>query len=68
MKDFLNTPVGSWIKVFLSALLGFVLTNIMNGVDIFSMDWKSLVAGALSSVLPVIINWLNPNDARYGKK
>ena len=67
MKNFLNTPVGSWIKVFLSAILGFILTNLLNGVDLFSMEWKSILSGALASVLPVLINWLNPSDPRYGK-
>lgn len=67
MQKFLNSPAGSWVKVFVSAILGFVLTNISNGVDIFSIEWKSLLSAALASVLPVIINWLNPSDKRYGE-
>ncbi len=66
MEKFLNSPAGSWVKVFLAAVLGFVLTNISNGVDVFSIDWKSLLSAGIASVLPVIINWLNPNDTRYG--
>lgn len=67
MKEFLNSAFGSWIKVFVAAILGLVLTNLLNGIDLFEMNWKSLVSGAVASVLPIIINWLNPSDTRYGK-
>lgn len=66
MQNFLNSPAGSWLKVFVSGILGLVLTNVLNGADIFSMDWKSILSGGIASVIPVIINWLNPNDTRYG--
>ena len=68
MKEFLNSAFGSWIKVFVAAILGLVLTNLLNGIDLFEMNWKSLVSGAVSSVLPIIINWLNSSDPRYGRK
>lgn len=67
MKEFLNSAFGSWIKVFVAAILGLVLTNLLTGIDLFEMNWKSLVSGAVASVLPIIINWLNPSDTRYGK-
>lgn len=66
MSNFLNTAVGGWLKVFLATILSLVLVNMSNGQDIFSMDWKQIVSGAVAALIPVLINWLNPNDPRYG--
>ena len=68
MSNFLNTAFAGWLKVFVATILSLILVNMSNGIDIFSMDWKSIVSGAVASLLPVIINWLNPNDPRYGSK
>jgi hypothetical protein len=32
------------------------------------MNIHPAVAIGLASALPIIINWLNPNDARYGNE
>ncbi len=40
------------------------------GVGIFDLDTesvKTLVSAGIASLIPVIINSLNPNDTRYGK-
>lgn len=70
MKSFfLNTPFGSWLKMFLAAALSqylIVLTDPNQTV----LSWQTLqnigIAGGVV-VLPVIINWLNKADPRYGK-
>ena len=67
MKEFLNSPAGSWVKVFLSAILGFILNNLSKGGSILDVDWQALLSAGVAAVLPVIINWLNPADTRYGK-
>lgn len=53
----------SWLKVFVAAVLAGVLTATATGV----WDWRALLFAGLAAVLPVIINWLDPNDTRYGK-
>ena len=67
MKNFLNTIAGSWLKVFLVAVL--VKFSDLGG-DLFALDLVSLrhllQAGVIATI-PVIINYLNPNDTRYGK-
>jgi len=63
---FMNTAVAGYLKVLLATILSLVLVNMSNGVDLFSMDWKQIVSAAVASIIPVIINWLNPNDPRYG--
>jgi hypothetical protein len=64
MSDQVINVVWSWLRVFLSAVLTYVLAGLAAGT---SLDWKAVgIAGAVA-VLPVIINWLNASDTRYGK-
>ena len=70
MKE-LNSIYASWLKVFASAVLGAYLIELQNGINLFSWDLnmveKLLTAGFVST-LPIIFNWLNPADPRYGKR
>ena len=70
MKN-LNTIFASWLKVFISAILGAYLIELQNGVNLFSWNMEmveTLLTVGVVSVLPIIINWLNPTDTRYGKR
>jgi len=67
----LNTIYASWLKVFASAVLGAYLIELQNGRQLF--DWtfdmvESLLTVGVVSMIPIIINWLNPADERYGKR
>lgn len=70
MNKFFTTPLGSYVKVFLTAVITMWLAELATGVDMWSMDAKMLkklsTAGVIA-VLPVLLNALNPNDPRYGK-
>ena len=61
---FLNSIYGSWVKVFVSAVLSMI---VMKG-DIYAVTLKDCLNAGVISILPIIINYLNPNDTRYGKK
>lgn len=65
MENFLiwlaNSPLASFAKIFGAGILGWFVVNLD------SMDIHPAVAIGLVSALPIIINWLNPTDARYGK-
>jgi hypothetical protein len=61
---FLNSVYGSWVKVFLSAILTMVIVK----NDIYSVTLKECISAGIISILPIIINYLNPNDTRYGKQ
>lgn len=63
MKNFLNTPLGSFAKVFIAACLMFVI----KAGSIWGIDWKQLIDASVIASIPVAINWLNPSDTRYGK-
>ena len=58
MRD-LKKAAESWAKAFLAAALATYLA--------VGFDPAAIANAALVSVLPSIINWLNPNYERYGK-
>lgn len=64
MENFLSwlatSPLASFAKIFGAGVLGWVVVN----VDSFNVH--PAVAIGLASALPIVINWLNPEDARYG--
>ena len=60
---FLNSIYGSWLKIFLSAILTMVIAK----GDIYMVTLKECISAGIISVLPIIINYLNPHDTRYGK-
>lgn len=59
MLNDLKLAAGSWVKTFLAAALATYLA--------VGWDVDAIANAALASVLPSIINWLNPNYERYGK-
>lgn len=56
------SPLASFAKIFAAGVLGWFVVN----VD--SLSVHPAVAIGLASALPVVINWLNPNDTRYGNE
>lgn len=57
-----DSPLASAFKVGLAASLGYVLAD----PDILGVP--PVVAVAVVAAIPVIINWLNPEDTRYGNR
>jgi hypothetical protein len=71
MKNFLTTIWGSYVKVLIVALLSVFLVEIKAGMNIFELNMETLgtLAGSmLVAVIPILINWFDPNDSRYGVK
>jgi len=62
-----TTPLASWFKVFVSALLGAWLVDLTGAGEIDFSNWQAWLVAALVSLLPVIVNWLNEGDPRYGR-
>lgn len=54
----------SWGRVFLAAALTYVLAGLAAGTP---LEWQAVGIAGLVATLPVVINWLNTNDPRYGK-
>jgi hypothetical protein len=59
MKD-LKVAAGSWARAFLVAVLSLAAAGVT--------EPKALLAAGLSSCLPPVIRWLNPNDQGLGIK
>lgn len=60
----------SWLNVFVSTLIAGVLTVLTTNNGVIPMDgktWLGVVIAAVVAVLPVIKNYFDKNDPRYGK-
>ncbi len=55
----LKLMVGTWAKTFVATALSTYLS--------VGLQPDYILNAALVSVLPSVINWLNPNYERYGK-
>ena len=51
----------SWGRSFATAALTCYITW-------GSLNWRMMMNSGLAAVVPVILRWLNPNDAAFGKK
>ena len=54
------SPIASFAKIFGAGVLGWVLMNLD------TLEVHPAVAMSLASGIPILINWLNPVDQRYG--
>lgn len=61
MKWLATSPVASILKITLGAALGGVLSWLMTA------NVGPLWVAVGSAVIPVLVNYLNPDDARYGR-
>jgi hypothetical protein len=61
---FLNSIYGSWLKITITA----ILTMIIAKGNIYEVSLEECISAAVISILPIIVNWLNPHDPRYGNK
>tara|TARA_R110000868_G_scaffold135518_1_gene348089 strand:- start:2600 stop:2791 length:192 start_codon:yes stop_codon:yes gene_type:complete len=52
--------LASWARSFLAASLAIYMT------DPSSPDIKNIAFGGVAAIAPVILRWLNPNDASFG--
>lgn len=64
MKEFeawlATSPTASFLKIMVAAGLGAV------GSWVVTAQVHPLVVAIAAAVIPVVINWLNPGDPRYG--
>lgn len=66
MGKFLVSPVGSWLRVFASGVLGAWLLDLTGAATIEWNNWQAWVIAGLVAALPVAIAWLNSADPRFG--
>jgi hypothetical protein len=71
MKKLLATPLGTFIKGFLSIVLAMWVGELSNGHDLFSMDIDMVKKLCVAGIIPnihVLINWFDPEYKNYGKE
>lgn len=69
MKKLLASPLGTFIKGFLSIVLAMWVSELSSGHDLFSMDLpmiKKLIVAGLIPNIHILINWFNPEYKGYG--
>jgi hypothetical protein len=50
----------SWAKVFAAAVIAAYSAG--------SRDWTVLVNAGVAALIPVVYSWLDPKDARFGRR
>lgn len=61
------SPLGTAFKTFVAVVLGAAVADFASDGSISLGNWQTWVIAGLVSAVPVVVNWLNPADARYGK-
>lgn len=70
-KHFTNTIFAAWAKVFIAVFIGEMLFFFLAKKNLFLWDltiWQQIISSAIAGTLPVIANYFNPYDPRYGNK
>ena len=60
----------SWANVFIAAVITallVILTSNSGSIPLDGETWLSVLIAGLVAVLPVVKNYFDPNDPRYGK-
>ena len=66
MSAQLKQIVFTVLRVFIGTLLAAFLADITNLMNFAWADWKPVIVAAIAAAVVVVINALNPKDARYG--
>lgn len=71
MQTFLDwladSPLATAAKTFVALLLAAVVADWVTAGAISLANWQTWVISAAAASLPMVTNWLNPKDSRYGK-
>lgn len=62
-----TSPLATALKTFVSIVLSLAVADFATTGAIDLSRWQTWVIAGLVSCVPVITNWLNPADTRYGK-
>lgn len=60
------SPLATAAKTFVAVVLSAAVADWATAGAISLGNWQTWVTAACVSALPVVVNWLNPMDPRYG--
>lgn len=62
------TPLGSFIKAFVVAILTIIGSRQADGTLCFDATCiKDILIASTFAIIPVVINWINPQYKQYGE-
>jgi len=66
--QFLANPFGSFLRVFVSAVLVLWLADLadVRYLHFDATEWSNWLALGLVAAVPILIAWINPADPRFG--
>lgn len=56
-----TSPIGGFFKVAAAGMLVWIIDNVT------SLSLPEIIQVGLVAGLPILINWMNPDDPRYGR-
>ena len=71
INKILASPLGTFVKGFLSVILAMWVAELADGHDLFTMDLsmiKKLIVAGLIPNISILINWINPQYTSYGSE
>lgn len=60
------SPLASALKTFVAVVMTMAIADWSTKGGIDFAAWQTWVIAAAVSAVPMIVNWLNPADTRYG--
>ena len=68
ISKIMASPFGSFIKAFLVAFLSLIMARQKDGTLCFDVQCLiDLLIASTFAIIPVIINWINPQYTQYGE-
>lgn len=64
---FANSPVASWLRTFVAVMLSAAVADWATAGAISLANWQTWVIAGLTSVIPVVVRYLNPADTSFGR-
>ena len=62
-----DSPVASWLRVFVSIVLGDMVAEWAKLGSFDFKNWQVWLLAGVVAVVPMIIRWLNPLDTAFGR-
>jgi len=67
-KSIADTPLGTAFKSFIAIVVAAGVADFVGAGNISLSNWQTWVISGMAATTPIIVNWLNPEDPRYGKQ
>jgi len=68
ISKIMASPFGSFLKAFAVAFLSIIAARQKDGTLCFDRNCvQDIILSAIFAIIPVIINWINPDYKQYGE-